>query len=152
GPMARKEKVMTNELLRRISALRGINPRLNTVTDQVTEIVSTIEKTLVEELKIGVDASQWFFTKFSGEQGVSLEHYLAFNRVASAGFRIHVAIVTVRSRSDENAGSDAPAKLKEERILWNSCNRELKLKAFEKLPELLDAIIASAENLLQTAD
>src|SRR5262249_48713650 len=40
----------------------------------------------------------------------------------------------------------------EERILWSSCNREMKLKAFEKLPDLLDSIISGAESLMQTAD
>jgi hypothetical protein len=143
---------MTNELLRRISALRGINPRLNSVTDQVTEIVTTVEKTLVEELKIGIDASQWFLTEFGGEPGTALEHYLSFNRVGSAGFRIHVAIVTVRDTSEETGKAGTQAKLKEERILWTSCNREMKLKAFEKLPDLLDSIISGAESLLQTAD
>jgi hypothetical protein len=143
---------MTNELLRRISALRGINPRLNSVTDQVTEIVTTVEKTLVEELKIGIDASQWFMTEFGGEEGTALEHYLAFNRVGSAGFRIHVAIVTVRDTSEETGKTGTQEKLNEERILWTSCSRELKLKAFEKLPDLLDSIIAGAEGLLQTAD
>jgi hypothetical protein len=143
---------MTNELLRRISALRGINPRLNSVTDQVTEIVTTVEKTLVEELKIGIDASQWFLTEFGGEQGTALEHYLSFNRVGSAGFRIHVAIVTVRDTSEETGKAGSQEKLKEERILWTSCNREMKLKAFEKLPDLLDSIISGAESLLQTAD
>jgi hypothetical protein len=150
--MAQKESSMTNELLRRISALRGINPRLNSVTDQVTEIVTTVEKTLVEELKIGIDASQWFLTEFGGDQGTSREHYLSFNRVGSAGFRIHVAIVTVRERPEETAKAGAPEKLSEERILWTSCNREMKLKAFEKLPDLLNSIISGAESLLQTAD
>ena len=143
---------MTNELLRRISALRGINPRLNSVTDQVTEIVTTIEKTLVEELKIGIDASQWFLTEFGGEQGTSLEHYLAFNRVGSAGFRIHVAIVTVRDTSGRFRQSGLAGETEGRTILWTSCNREMKLKAFEKLPDLLDSIIAGAESLMQTAD
>ena len=143
---------MTNELLKRISALRGINPRLNSVTDQVTEIVTTVEKTLVEELKIGIEASQWFLTEFGGEPGTALEHYLSFNRVGSAGFRIHVGILTVRDTSEETGKPGSQQKLKEERILWTSCNREMKLKAFEKLPDLLDSIISSAESLLQTAD
>jgi hypothetical protein len=150
--MAQKESSMTNELLRRISALRGINPRLNSVTDQVTEIVTTVEKTLVEELKIGVDASQWFLTEFGGEQGISREHYLAFNRVGSAGFRIHVAIVTVRDTSEETGTAGSQENLNEERILWTSCSREMKLKAFEKLPDLLDSIISGAEGLMQTAE
>jgi hypothetical protein len=150
--MAQKESVMTNELLRRISALRGINPRLNSVTDQVTEIVKSVEKTLVDELKIGIDASQWFLTEFGGEKGTTMEHYLSFNRVGSAGYRIHVAIVTMRDTSEETGTPGTQEKVNEERILWTSCSREMKLKAFEKLPDLLDSIITSAESLMQTAN
>ncbi len=143
---------MTQELLKRLAALRGINPRLNSVTDQVTEIVKSVEKTLVEELKIGIDASEWFLTDHGGEKGLVREHSLAFGRVGSAGYRIHLAIVTARDMT-EQGGDPAPAsRLSEERILWSSCSRELKLKAFEKLPELLDKIIKSAEGLLRTAD
>jgi hypothetical protein len=72
--------------------------------------------------------------------------------VGSAGFRIHVAIVTVRDRAEESGKSGAEEKLNEERILWSSCSREMKLKAFEKLPDLLDSIISGAESLMQTAD
>ncbi len=143
---------MTSKLLKRISALRGINPRLNAVTDEVTEIITTVEKTLVDELKIGIDASQWFQTEFGGEEGNTREYYLSFNRVGAAGFRIHVAILTVRDTSEETGKAGTRETLNEERILWTSCGREIKLKAFEKLPELLDSIIAGAERLVQTAD
>ncbi len=143
---------MTHELFKRLSALRGITPRLNSVTDQVSEIVRSVEKTLVEELKIGIDASEWFLSEAAGEPGVSREHSLAFSRVGTAGYRINVSIVTVRDAPKEE-GEPAPARrLNEERILWQSCSRELKLKAFEKLPALLDSIIKSAEALLKTAD
>jgi hypothetical protein len=37
-------------------------------------------------------------------------------------------------------------------MLWPSCPRETKLKAFEKLPELLDKIIEEAERLAQTSE
>jgi hypothetical protein len=144
---------MTHELLKRLAALRGINPRLNSVTDQVTEIVRSVEKALVEDLKIGIDASEWFLSEPAGETGVTREQYLAFSRVGSAGYRINVTILTVRhSPKDDGEPAGATRTLNEERILWASCNRELKLKACEKLPKLLDNIIKSAEGLLKTAE
>jgi hypothetical protein len=143
---------MTNELKQRISALRGIHPRLNSVTDQVSEIVRSIEKTLVEELKIGIEADEWFHSEFGGEQGLRREYYLSFSRVGAAGFRIHVSIVSVRDTSEETARTDSNETLNQEQVLWASCSREMKLKAFEKLPDLLDRIIKNAETLLQTAD
>ena len=143
---------MGNELKKRIAALRGISPRLNSVTDQVSEIVRSVEKTLVEELNIGIDGSVKFHSERSGDPGVSHEHFLAFNRVASAGYRFHIAILTVRDSPPQPGGRDAPRTLNQEQILWPSCSREMKLRAFDKLPELLDQIIKNAEGLLQTAE
>jgi hypothetical protein len=152
GPEERKEKSMTDELLKRLSALRGINPRLNSVTDQVTEIVRSVEKTLVDELKIGIDASESFMSEPAGEPGLTREHHLAFSRVGSAGYRINVCIVTNRENPEAGGGTATSTRLNEERILWSSCSRELKLKASEKLPALLDNIIKNAEALLKTAN
>jgi hypothetical protein len=143
---------MSNELKKRIAALRGITPRLNFVTDQVSEIVRTVEKTLVEELNIGIESSVKFHSEPSTEKGVSREHNLAFARVASAGYRIHVATRTVRDSTQHFGGVPGSESLHEEQILWPSCSREIKLRAFDKLPELLDGIIKNAEDLLQTAE
>ena len=122
------------------------------MTDQVTEIVRSVEKTLVDDLKIGIDASEWFLSESGGENGVTREHYLAFSRVGSAGYRINVSILTVGTSPNADGEPASTRTLNEERILWASCGRELKLKACEKLPALLDKIIKSAEALLQTAD
>jgi hypothetical protein len=143
---------MGNELKKRIAALRGISPRLNSVTDQVSEIVRSVEKTLVEELNVGIEASVKFHSERALETGASREHFLAFNRVGSAGYRLHVAILTVRDSTHQPGGPDTKAPLHEEQILWPSCGREMKLMAFDKLPELLDRIIKNAEGLLQTAE
>jgi hypothetical protein len=143
---------MSNELKKRLAALRGISPRLNSVTDQVSEVVRIVEKTLVEELNIGIDASVKFDSEPADEKGVSRENYLAFNRVGSAGFRLHVATVTLRDSMQHPGGSETSERLNQEQVLWPSCSREMKLRAFDKLPELLDKIIKNAEGLLQTAE
>ena len=67
---------------------------------------------------------------------------------AAASFRIHVVRETV-AVDDGGLGSN---HLVQERILWPSCPRETKLKAFEKLPELLDRIIEEAERLARTSE
>lgn len=143
---------MSNELKKRIAALRGMSPRLNSVTDQVSEIVRTVEKTLVEELNIGIEASVEFHSEPAAEKGVFREHSLAFGRVASAGYRLHVATRTVRDSSQQMSGPHPSESVHEEQILWPSCSREIKLRAFDKLPELLDSIIKNAEDLLETAE
>jgi hypothetical protein len=129
-----------------------MSPRLNSVTDQVSEIVRTVEKTLVEELNIGIEASVKFYSEPGAENSVSREHSLAFGRVASAGYRIHVATRIIRDSERERSESHASESLQEEQVLWPSCSREIKLRAFDKLPELLDGIIKNAEELLRTAE
>jgi len=143
---------MSNELKKRIAALRGMSPRLNSVTDQVSEIVRTVEKTLVEELNIGIESSVKFHSEPATEKGVFREHSLAFGRVASSGYRLHVATRAVRDSSQPTGESHASESIHEEQILWPSCSREIKLRAFDKLPELLDGIIKNAEELLETAE
>jgi hypothetical protein len=86
------------------------------------------------------------------EPDASRDYYLAFNRVASAGYRLHVSIRTVRGQRSAAASANASTTIGEEQILWPSCSREIKLRAFDKLPELLDRIIKNAEGLLQTAE
>jgi hypothetical protein len=143
---------MTSELKARLAALRGISPRLNAVTDQVSEIVKSVETTLVEDLSIGTEAKVLFHSEPGAEAGTSLQCYLAFGRVGSAGYRLHVLTFVVRETMDEKGAVTTSETLKAEQTLWPSCSRELKLRAFERLPDLLDAIVQNAEGLLQTAD
>jgi hypothetical protein len=78
---------------------------------------------------------------------LKIRHSLAFGR-GSGSFRIHVLRETIA----EDGGALARTILAQERMLWPSCPRETKLKAFEKLPELLDKIIEDAERLAQASE
>ena len=142
---------MTDELKGRMARLRQIAPRLNAATDQASNLVAMVEKFLVEELHIGVSAEVGYEELPAGtdddNHALRICHALAFGRVGGS-FRIHV----VRETVDEDDGAPARTTLSEERMLWPSCTRETKLKAFEKLPELLDKIIEEAERLAQTSE
>jgi hypothetical protein len=142
---------MTDELKRRMARLREIAPRLNAATDQASKLVTQVEKFLVDELHIGVSAQVCYEDVPAGidddGHALSTRHSLAFGRIGGT-FRIHVVMET----ADLDDGSSPRTTLSQERVLWPSCNRETKLKAFEKLPELLDKIIEEAERLARTAD
>ena len=142
---------MTDELKRRMARLREIAPRLNAATDQASKLVAQVEKFLVEELHIGISAEVCYEELPAGidddNQTLRIRHSLAFGR-GGGSFRIHV----VRETVDVEDGASARKTLAQERILWPSCSRETKLKAFEKLPELLDKIIEEAERLAQTSE
>jgi hypothetical protein len=142
---------MTDELKRRMARLREIAPRLNAATDSASRLVTEVEKFLVDELRIGVTARVCYEDAPAGtdDDGRPLrtQSALAFGRVGGA-FRIHVQSDTV-----VDTGGGAPeATLSQERLAWPSCSRETKLKAFEKLPELLEKIIEHAERLAHAAD
>src|SRR5271165_1685892 len=81
---------MTDQLKKRLDTLRALAPRLNAVTDETSKIVSAVEKTLVEEIRLGVSALSSSFSEKPGEEpGTTVFNYLAFRRV-SGTYRIHV--------------------------------------------------------------
>jgi hypothetical protein len=143
---------MTDELKKRMARLREIAPRLNSATDQASKLVAMVEKFLVEELHMGISAESSEFNSWSAgkdEDGNSHMVYqtLAFGRV-NAAFRIHVVDETAIV-DDEGVRQGLVSR---QATLWPSCGRETKLRAVEKLPELLDMIIQETERLAETAD
>ncbi len=146
---------MVDQLKKRLSALRKIAPELNAVADEANQIVKAVEKSLVEEMHLGISARSRFFSRHLqpvtdhdndriGEEEVN--RCLAFDRV-SGDFCIHVLEVVFRE-------GEQPGYFTEEidstPILWSSCDRELRLTAFQELPDLLDRILDRATSLLET--
>jgi hypothetical protein len=143
---------MTDELKKRMARLRQIAPRLNKATDQVSKLASMVEKFLVDELHIGVAAETSAFSLWDDGQDDHgstrrVVQTLAFGRIGGV-YRIHV--VNQTGILDENGVWNET----DERVEtpWPSCSRETKLKAFEKLTELLETLTANAEELVRTAD
>ncbi len=142
---------MTDELKQRMARLRAIAPRLNNATDQASKLVALVERFLTEELRIGISAESSGFNSWSAgkdEDGKSLmvHQTLAFGRVNGA-YRIHV-VDELRIVDDEGGPQGLVSR---QATLWPSCGREIKLRAVEKLPELLDKIINETERLAETA-
>jgi hypothetical protein len=142
---------MTDELKKRMARLRELAPRLNNATDQSSRLVAQVEKFLVDELHIGISAESSVFNAWStgkDEAGRAQMCYqiLAFGRVGS-GYRIHVVDELVILDDDGKRQQRAARQA----TPWPSCGRETKLKAIEKLPELLDRIIHETERLAETA-
>ncbi len=71
---------------------------------------------------------------------------LAFGRVGGA-YRIHVVDTTQIDHAD-----GPPTVINRQQTYWPSCGRETKLRAAEKLPELVDRIIKEAERLADAGD
>ena len=142
---------MNDELKSRMARLRALAPRLNSATDQAARLGNLVEKFLVEELRMGISAESSPFNSWSmGADEVGNEQRviqtLVFGR-ASGGYRLHV--VEAIERIDAQAG--AQDVISRKATLWSSCGRETKLRAVDKLPELLDKITLEAERLAETA-
>ena len=142
---------MTDELKQRVARLRAIAPRLNIATDQASRLVASVERLLVDELHIGLTARCNFNQQDNGidDKGnrIRVMRDLAFGRLGGS-FRIHVLVESGTLDADGLWSQTTDKTL----VAWPSCDRETKLRAFEKLPTLLDHIINEAERLTQLAD
>jgi hypothetical protein len=142
---------MSDELKKRMARLREIAPQLNSATDQASKLVAMVEKLLVEELHIGISAestafNDWPAGKDEGGHSRMVRQTLAFGRIGT-GYRIHIV--------DEMGIVDEEGRWRgivtKQTTPWPACGRETKLRAVEKLPDLLDQIITETERLAQTA-
>jgi hypothetical protein len=144
---------MIDDLKKRLAALRGVSPGINAVTNHTNDVVKLVEKTLVEDLNLAVSASVLFESEFGGERGVTRKQSLAFGRVKGNGtYRIFVLNETGRATPDQPGSGDTFEVMEEEQILWPSCGRELKLKAFSHLPTLLKQLVEKAEKLVEVCE
>jgi hypothetical protein len=142
---------MTDQLKERMARLREIAPRLNSATDQASRLVAMVEKFLAEELHIGIATessafNSWSAGKDEADRPRVICQSLAFGRIGAV-FRIHVVDET-RIMDDNGSWCESVARVE---TPWPACGRETKLRAFEKLPELLDNIIKETERLAETA-
>jgi hypothetical protein len=142
---------MSDELKERLTKLREIAPRLNSATDQTSQMVASVEKFLVEELHLGISAessefNSWYAGRDDEGNSRTVRQTLAFGRVGS-GYRIHV-VDSMGFRDDHGRWQELATR---QQTPWPSCGREVKLRAIAKLPELLETIVREAERLAETA-
>jgi hypothetical protein len=142
---------MTEEMREKLEALRASAKRLNTAANQATRLVEQVERFLTETVSIGISAQAGpihteIETTDDGESA-DRNYYLAYGRLPGDRFRIQV--IAQLQRTDRAGDWEV---LEEERILWSSCPRQLKLLAFQRLPDLLDTLCQNATKLADDAD
>jgi hypothetical protein len=144
---------MIDDLKTRLAALRGVSPRINAITNHTNDVIKLVEMTLVEDLNLAVSASVLFESEPGGESGLTRGQSLAFGRVKGSGtYRIFVLIQTGRTGAGEAVSGEISEAIEEEQVLWPSCSREIKLKAFNHLPALLREMVRKAENLVEACE
>lgn len=146
---------MTDELQRKMDALRAAASKLNAATNQAAKTVSALDQFLGEELSLGVSARSSCFHQESapridddedldaGER--SIFSYLAYGRVAGT-FRLHV-LDSIQRRTEAGAWEE----LQVQETYWSSCSREVKLRSFACLPELLETLTKITESMASGA-
>lgn len=137
---------MTDEMRRKVARLRAIAPQLNAVADEAAKVVQAVEKLLAKELSLGITAESGAFESREErdtdlDRDTLVELCLAYGRIGTADYGIHV-LVTTQTR-DEWGHFTQP--FGREQTRWSGCSQEIKLKSFERLPELLDRIASTAE-------
>jgi hypothetical protein len=133
---------MTDDVLRpRLDRLKSLAKSLNEVSDEITKVVQGVEAHLSETLRIGVEAGVLIEEGRDPSETVCIRRELMYGRHGRR-FRLFVTEITSVDGSQDQY----------EATPWANCPRDMKLLAFQKLPELLDELAKQMEALLEQVD
>ena len=132
-----------------LSGLRAATPKLNETTDKANEAVRRIEHLLNDELKLGVQSKVEISSRHKTPK---------LREVMSLAYERHRGAFRVVVRRDEGTtfvderGLNDEAWKEIENTPWAECPRHIKLETFERLPDLLKQVSATAKDLLDRTD
>ena len=141
---------MTDDLKAAIKSIETTVPNLNKAVDQAGQLVRQVEAFL-ERQKLGVAAEVVVESRNLAEEssdGESLDKFkeylsLAYSRVGGK-FRIAVVTEKVRDGADLNGNLAYFTEVIDE-TPWLNSSRDMRLRTFPKLPDLLKVLAESAE-------
>jgi hypothetical protein len=117
---------MSSDLSQAINKLRALSPQLNAAVVEADRVVSLVERFLVEECELGVEAEVPLHYNDKGK-AVTLLRYASCN----GSFRIAV------THTDGSTHFVTRP--------WSDCDRNQRLVSFSALPKLLIAVAKSVE-------
>jgi hypothetical protein len=142
---------MTKELREKLEALRAGATRVNEATNNAGELVKEVERFLNDTLGLGVPGQTKSVDEKREPGDEAAEptrcYYLAYDRMPGDTFRIHVV-----ARLEARGVNAEWTVLDETQIPWSSCPRQLKLRAFAALPDLLEVLTSNAKTLADEAE
>lgn len=124
-----------------LDRLRTLSKQLNGSVDQITRVVNGVETFLSRDCGVGV-STDVLIDEF-GPPHNRIERRLVYGRLGGRQFRIWV---TVTASGGSDTGYDDAVR---GTFGFNGCPRELRLAAYEKLPELLDALAERLEEQME---
>ena len=124
-------------------------------SDEANKIVKMVEHVLVSEIAIGVSATSDCTYKYrrrdfdndGNPTEEEVQEFLAFGRVDGV---YSICVEKVTYRKDEHGVFNE--KIDSERTAWSVCDRETRLRTFERFPELIERIIFESKRLAAIAN
>jgi hypothetical protein len=129
---------MADTLGPRLERIQKLTTEVNAVADDTSRIVQGVEAYLSDIAHVGVSASVVLEADSNDERGWYSEMRLMYGRYGPK-YRIFVSDVV----------SDQGSLDKDESTLWANCPRDVKLMAFQRLPDLLDEIERTLRHTLE---
>ena len=129
---------MADTLRPRLDRIQQLTKQVNAAADDTGRIVQGVESYLSDVLHVGVSASVVLDSVGTVDEGYFAEKSLIYGRYGPK-FRIYVRDISVVQGSLDS----------EDEKLWANCPRDIKLLAFNQLPELLDQIEKSLRHTLE---
>ena len=129
----------TDELRQSVERLRALSPKLNEATDNASELIAAVETFLNDDCSIGLPASVVTNRTLDDEQMFTEFFTVSYERWGGK-FRIVVELAHGCDPTGEMSIIVNKA--------WDQCPRDLKLKALQQLPELLNKVADEAEKVI----
>ncbi len=130
---------MADALRPRLDRLQELSKSLNAEADRISKVVQNVESALTDICHIGM-AAYVLIESEDDQAGYTRSTHLAYARY---GQRFRISVID----SADYAGGPG----QEQVTLWSNCSRDVKLVAFNKLPELLDKLIELMEGTIEQA-
>lgn len=121
---------MSETLHDAVAHLRNLSSHLNDVTDQATAAVRRVETFLNQECRLGLSV----FVPVADPAPGAAALQLGYARTAGR-YRIVVRTLCLDASDDDPDAVDG-----DDMVAWTECPREIKLDAFQQLPDLLGVL------------
>jgi hypothetical protein len=126
---------MIEQMRQHLVRLRDLTAQLNSHSDDANRVAMAVESFLTDTCHVGVEGQVWIDGyEENGDPGWS--RVLVYGRY-NGQYRLYVAETDYR-----DVGPDGPEGTQ---TLWANCPRDIRLAAYEKLPDLLANLVGRVE-------
>jgi hypothetical protein len=128
---------MTKQKSEQFERLRELTEQLNNYSDEANRAAMAIERFLSDEIRVGVRASVLIDRDDHDEDHPRWQRTLNYGRYENQ-FRLFIKLIDYEDSRPDGGPSEYTT-------LWSNAPRNVRLDAFEKLPELLARLVDRVE-------